>query len=142
MKDFQPAVHRHAHKLVKKLQAITRQEIDRHTGKIPKDTEITGQAPSDRDVALAHPENQAVVDVLFWLSRTTLDIIGEIGFDFDFQSLEHGNKDRLAGAMNTLMEAVLNVDMAVALYLILSEKPSMSWLRKICLLYTSPSPRD
>lgn len=131
VKDFQPAVHRHAHKLVKKLQAITRQEIDRHTGKIPKDTEITGQAPSDRDVALAHPENQAVVDVLFWLSRTTLDIIGEIGFDFDFQSLEHGNKDRLAGAMNTLMEAVLNVDMAVALYLILSEKPSMSWLRKI-----------
>lgn len=131
VKEFQPVVHRHVHKLVQKLHSIVKQEIDRHTGKIPADTEITGQVASDRGVVLKNPENQAVIDVLFWLSRTTLDIIGEIGFDFDFQSLEQGKTDPLAAAMATLMDAVLNVDLSTALYLILSEKPSMRWLRSI-----------
>ena len=131
VKDYQPTIHRHAKLLVEKLRLIVQQEIDRHSGKIPVDTHITGQSESDRSVVLKNPGSEAVIDVLFWLSRTTLDIIGEIGFDADFRSLERGNRDPLANSMATLMEAVLNIDLRLAIFLILSEKPGLQWLRKI-----------
>ncbi|KAH9035922.1 cytochrome P450 [Lactarius pseudohatsudake] len=40
------------------------------------------------EVIDAEPSGQLVVDVTGWLSRTTLDIIGELGFGFQFGSLD------------------------------------------------------
>lgn len=131
VKQFQPCIHRHAKLLVDKLKVIIQRDIDRRTGKLPADTEVTGQTPSDRAYPLKDPQHSVVIDVLFWLSRTTLDIIGEIGFNADFQSLERGNQDPLANAMTTLMGAILDLELSTAVFLILSEKPGMSWLRKL-----------
>ncbi|KAH8977854.1 cytochrome P450 [Lactarius akahatsu] len=40
------------------------------------------------EVIDAEPSGQLVVDMIGWLSRTTLDIIGELGFGFQFGSLD------------------------------------------------------
>ncbi|KAI0263473.1 cytochrome P450 [Gloeopeniophorella convolvens] len=40
------------------------------------------------EVIAADPAGQPLVNVTRWLSRTTLDIIGEAGFDFQFGSLD------------------------------------------------------
>lgn len=129
VKEFYPVIHRHAKLLTDKLETIVGEMIARHQGKIPKDTLITGECPSDRDVKLADPDHSAVVDTLFWLSRTTLDIIGEIGFSAEFLALENGNDHPLANAMGTLIGAILDLELSTAIFLILSEKPGLKWLR-------------
>ncbi|PRP88347.1 hypothetical protein PROFUN_03261 [Planoprotostelium fungivorum] len=51
---------------------------------------------------MAPSTDEAVrIDVMPWLSRTTLDIIGLAGFDHDFDSL-HKPEDKLAKAYNSL----------------------------------------
>ncbi|KAH8977852.1 cytochrome P450 [Lactarius akahatsu] len=40
------------------------------------------------EVIAAEPSGQLVVDMIGWLSRTTLDVIGEAGFGFQFGSLD------------------------------------------------------
>ncbi|KAF8604787.1 cytochrome P450 [Ceratobasidium sp. AG-I] len=53
----------------------------------------------------ANPEGKAVIDVLPWLSRATLDIIGVAGFDYHFNSLEGGDEDELSRAFMKVFEA-------------------------------------
>ncbi|WFD30647.1 hypothetical protein MSPP1_001668 [Malassezia sp. CBS 17886] len=129
VRQFQPVLHRHAKLLVNKLEWVISEEIARRTGKLPEDTTITGQSPPDRTFPLEHPEKTAIVDTLFWLSRTTLDIMGEVGFSTDFESLDRGQEHPLAGAMSTLISAVLDIELTTAMFLILSEKPGLKWLR-------------
>ncbi|KAH9018097.1 cytochrome P450 [Lactarius pseudohatsudake] len=40
------------------------------------------------EVIAAEPSGQLVIDMIGWLSRTTLDVIGEAGFGFQFGSLD------------------------------------------------------
>jgi cytochrome P450 len=40
------------------------------------------------EVIAADPSGKPLIDVMEWLSRTTLDIIGEVGFGFQFGSLD------------------------------------------------------
>lgn len=129
VKEFQPLIHRHAKLLTEKLDWFVKTEIARRTGTLKEAVFLPGQTAPDRDYPLAHPDKSAVVDTLFWLSRTTLDIIGEIGFSFQFNSLDHGNESPLAGAMNTLIGAILDFDLAQAILVLLSEKPGLKWLR-------------
>lgn len=131
VKEFQPLVHHHAHLLVKKMNSIIQMEHDRKSGKLPADYKITGQVQSDREYKLAENHPGMLLDVLFWISRTTLDIIGEIGFSAEFNSIELGHGDPLANAMNVLMATLLDLDLATAVYIILSEKPGMTWLRHL-----------
>lgn len=131
IKEFQPVIHRHAKALVAKLKDVIDTEIARRAGKIPADTKIDGQTQPDRDFPLEHPDKSAVVDTLFWLSRTTLDIIGEVGFSANFESLERGNDHPLAAAMAVLIMNVLDVDLMQALFMVLSERPGLRWLSKI-----------
>lgn len=129
VKEFYPVVHRHAKLLTDKLEIIVGQVIARQQGKFPKDTLFVGETPPDRDFKVQDPNHQAVVDTLFWLSRTTLDIIGEIGFSADFEAIERGNDHPLANAMATLIGAILDIELTTAIYIILSEKPGLKWLR-------------
>lgn len=39
--------------------------------------------------ASGEKQNYAIIDVGIWMSKTTLDIIGKAGFDYDFNSLEN-----------------------------------------------------
>ncbi|QRV98591.1 cytochrome P450 family protein [Ceratobasidium sp. AG-Ba] len=50
------------------------------------------------------PENTTVIDVLPWLSRATLDIIGAAGFDYHFNALD-GEENELAEAFGKIFEA-------------------------------------
>jgi hypothetical protein len=43
--------------------------------------------------------------MLSWLRRTTLDVIGQAGFDHDFQSLEHGDSPN---ELHRLLDEALN----------------------------------
>ncbi|KAF8685042.1 cytochrome P450 [Rhizoctonia solani] len=45
------------------------------------------------------------IDVLSWLSRATLDIIGVAGFDHHFNSLENADKDELSAAFKQIFQA-------------------------------------
>ncbi|KAF8593285.1 cytochrome P450 [Ceratobasidium sp. AG-I] len=51
------------------------------------------------------PKGSRVIDVLPWLSRATLDIIGVAGFDYHFNSLEGDDEDELAKAFMKVFEA-------------------------------------
>ncbi|KAG8703084.1 hypothetical protein FRC09_004364 [Ceratobasidium sp. 395] len=51
------------------------------------------------------PEETTTIDVLSWLSRATLDIIGVAGFDYHFNSLDGNDEDELAKAFSKIFEA-------------------------------------
>lgn len=54
------------------------------------------------------PEGQTEIDVLSWLSRATLDIIGVAGFDYHFNSLDGNDDDELSKAFNKAFESGQN----------------------------------
>ncbi|CAE6529926.1 unnamed protein product [Rhizoctonia solani] len=54
------------------------------------------------------PEGQTEIDVLSWLSRATLDIIGVAGFDYHFNALEGNDEDELSKAFNKAFESGQN----------------------------------
>jgi cytochrome P450 len=129
IKDFAGYIHEQAAILVNKFNWVIETDIKRREGLLKEDVEIPGQTKSDRAYNLDKSKNATIIDTLFWLSRTTLDIIGEVGFNVQFNSIENGSKDTLAAAMANLIGAVLDVDLVQAVMLLLSEKPGLSWLR-------------
>ncbi|QRV84540.1 cytochrome P450 family protein [Ceratobasidium sp. AG-Ba] len=56
------------------------------------------------DLIKATAEDVATIEVLSWLSRTTLDIIGAAGFDYHFNALENDH-DELAIAFAKIFDA-------------------------------------
>ncbi|KIJ35675.1 hypothetical protein M422DRAFT_180430, partial [Sphaerobolus stellatus SS14] len=44
-----------------------------------------------------------VMNIMPWLSRTTLDAIGEAGFGYQFHAIEKGNESKLARAYRDLL---------------------------------------
>ncbi|CAE6464609.1 unnamed protein product [Rhizoctonia solani] len=50
-------------------------------------------------------EGHAVIDVLSWLSRATLDIIGVAGFDYEFSALDGNDEDELSKAFSKAFES-------------------------------------
>ncbi|KAJ1300945.1 hypothetical protein OPQ81_003371 [Rhizoctonia solani] len=56
----------------------------------------------------SNPEGQAEIDVLSWLGRATLDIIGVAGFDYHFNALDGNDEDELSKAFNKAFESGQN----------------------------------
>ncbi|KAG8744389.1 hypothetical protein FRC12_014811 [Ceratobasidium sp. 428] len=54
------------------------------------------------NIIKANPEGETVIEVMSWLSRATLDIIGAAGFDYHFNSLDEGDEDELAKAFSKI----------------------------------------
>ncbi|WFD30645.1 hypothetical protein MSPP1_001666 [Malassezia sp. CBS 17886] len=131
VKQFEPVIHRHADLLVDKIRAAISQETARRTGEVDPDTEIVGQSPPDRTVKLAYPERSAVVDLMFWLNRSALDVIGEVGFSTNFESLDRGQQHPLAAAMVTLVRTSVNTSVITGFIVALSDKPGFSWLQHL-----------
>ncbi|KAG8703779.1 hypothetical protein FRC08_002633 [Ceratobasidium sp. 394] len=50
-----------------------------------------------------NPEG-AEIDVLTWLGRATLDVIGAAGFGYEFNSLQNGDENELAKAFKSVFE--------------------------------------
>ncbi|KAG8744252.1 hypothetical protein FRC12_014843, partial [Ceratobasidium sp. 428] len=54
------------------------------------------------NIIKTNPEGETVIEVMSWLSRATLDIIGAAGFDYHFNSLDEGDEDELAKAFSKI----------------------------------------
>ncbi|KAG8743099.1 hypothetical protein FRC10_000399 [Ceratobasidium sp. 414] len=63
----------------------------------------------------SNPEGTAVINVLPWLGRATLDIIGVAGFDYHFNSLDEEDKDELSKAFMRVFEAGQNFNLLTVL---------------------------
>lgn len=51
-----------------------------------------------------HQSGETTIDVLKWLSRTALDMIGLVGFNYDFNSIAEGETNELAQAFHELVK--------------------------------------
>jgi len=76
-----------------------------------------------------------VLDVSAWLSKTTLDIIGEAGFGFDFKAIDEfegiAKGDDVAAAFNTMMSATVDIGLVQILQFYLQTLPGMAWVRDL-----------
>lgn len=60
-----------------------------------------------------NPKGIATIDVLDWLSRMTLDVIGLAGFNYEFNSMSEGETNELAQAFQVLFYPTNNVRLAL-----------------------------
>jgi len=132
VRELQPVMEKHGASLAAKIGSIIDGAVARRSGKAPAGVLQDGESPPDAQVALhSWPGSSAVVDVLFWASRTALDVIGDAGFNYQFNSLDNGNADELSEAYNNLMTACMDVDLVQAFTILLSEIRGLGWMRGI-----------
>ncbi|KAG9128435.1 hypothetical protein FRC07_012543 [Ceratobasidium sp. 392] len=67
------------------------------------------------NLAKLDSEGKTIVNVLPWLSRATLDIIGVAGFDYHFNSLENDDKDELSVAFKKGFQSGQNLGVMAVL---------------------------
>lgn len=97
VRAYAPLFHRHARALIKKLEQL----YD------AKDLAELAPAMADRQNELKVRHLTPVVDVLHWISRTTLDVIGESAFSYDLKSLHQGESgSAITESFNDMMTRV------------------------------------
>ncbi|PPQ72758.1 hypothetical protein CVT24_012798 [Panaeolus cyanescens] len=74
---------------------------------------------------IATEAGQVELDALDWLNRTTLDIIGLAGFNYNFNALTHPDEDELSRAFATTLMAPQSMSLALMVKLTI---PGFSWL--------------
>ncbi|KIJ43581.1 hypothetical protein M422DRAFT_253163 [Sphaerobolus stellatus SS14] len=84
-------------------------------------------------------QSSTVMNFMPWLSRTTLDAIGEAGFGYQFHAIDKGNDSELARAYYNLSTDINldRPDISIAFESLIAYLPS--WL--IHLAFRIPSPR-
>ncbi|CAD6971861.1 unnamed protein product, partial [Tilletia controversa] len=149
IRELQPNMDMHGARLVQKLN----QEIKNFDARRADDAKVLASASTgasaaelfkdrtstaaasetlqDRAITAKLPPGSAVIDALFWASRVTLDVIGDVGFKYNFDALNKGHSDPVADACNNAVAACMDVDLVQALTIILSENKGFHWLRKI-----------
>ncbi|CAO1621705.1 unnamed protein product [Parajaminaea phylloscopi] len=80
VRAYTPLFHRHARALANVLDGL-------YEG---QDMTELSPAMEPRFDVLTKRKMTSIVDVLHWISRTTLDVIGESAFSYDLKSLHHG----------------------------------------------------
>ncbi|KAE8250685.1 hypothetical protein A4X13_0g4493 [Tilletia indica] len=146
VRELQPSMDMHGARLVHKLRALIKFCDDRRSAdakinssasdpstafKAHTSTNMAGETAEDRAHTVKLPAGSAVIDVLFWGSRAALDVIGDVGFKYNFDALNKGHADPVADACNKTVAACMEVDLVQALTIILSENKGFKWLRKI-----------
>ncbi|KAK0543580.1 hypothetical protein OC846_004391 [Tilletia horrida] len=146
IRDLQPNMDRHGVRLVNKLNDVFAQiharipsdlkALNAHSTLVGAPGELAdGETPQDRLFSarlgqLGRP-NSVVMDMLFWCSRITLDVIGDVGFQYNFDALNKGHADPVAHACNAAVAACMEVDLFQAITIILSENKGFGWLRNL-----------
>jgi Cytochrome P450 len=124
VRDLTPIFFKHS----KKLAARVGELVDECQG--PSDTPfVQGQTVKS---AQASQKGKLVVDLAYWLSRATLDIIGDAGFDWQFNSIDQKPEesgDELAGAFKRMLGVSPTLTQFLATYV--KSRPGLTWLGKI-----------
>ncbi|KAL9939420.1 hypothetical protein V8E36_001237 [Tilletia maclaganii] len=145
VRELQPDMDKHGARLVSKLTGLigsmhARRAADAKLLAASGPTAFkgasgtfAGETAEDRAITagLTSDKPSAVVDMLFWASRVTLDVIGDVGFKYNFDALNQGHADPVADACNAAVAACMEVDIFQALSIILSENKGFGWLRNI-----------
>ena len=122
IRDLTPTFFKHAARLVDKLGSI----VDATEG--PASTPfIDGQSPKSAGLST---KGAPVLDITNWTARTTLDIIGEGGFDTDFNSInddEREGGDEVARAFKNMLK-LEPPSLFSFLITMLSMRPGFGWL--------------
>ncbi|KAG8768678.1 hypothetical protein FRC12_005437 [Ceratobasidium sp. 428] len=87
------------------LGEIYQGSSEAHPGKLHMLTNITQLKDVLLNLAKSHAEEGIAINVLPWISHTTLDIIGVAGFDYHFNSLDNDGKNELSAAFRTAFQS-------------------------------------
>lgn len=124
VRSFVPHFFKRANHLVRIWEKI----VDDTQGPAAEPFILGQSTPSAR----ASRRHEPVFDVYLWLSKVTLDIIGECGFGHDFRSLElagTGSEDDLASKLNALFRANTGGRLSQFLVQYLQKQPGLQWMR-------------
>ncbi|KAK0520953.1 hypothetical protein OC834_002118 [Tilletia horrida] len=147
VRELQPSMDMHGAQLVHKLNSILATIEARHAQDVKTLAShggaaafhgmpglIDGETAEDRAITAGLPAGNkpsAVIDMLFWASRVTLNVIGDVGFNYNFDALNKGHSDPVADSCNKAVAACMDVDLFQAISIILSENKGFGWLRNI-----------
>lgn len=124
VRAFTPSFFKRAHQLVRTWDKI----VEDTQGPDEKPFILGQSIPSAR----ASRAREPVFDVSFWLSKVTLDIIGECGFGHDFRSLEltdSETEDDLASQMSALFKQISGARLWDFLRTYLQGQPGLQWIQ-------------
>ncbi|UZJ57204.1 hypothetical protein CBS101457_006524 [Exobasidium rhododendri] len=95
------------------------------------------EGPSDEAViagqsALSSAKSEKgkpVFDISYWLSKVTLDIIGDAGFDHQFQAVISKDGDEISTAFGNMMRTTVSFTPLIFLQFVLQSIPGLGWIR-------------
>ncbi len=123
IRDLTPLFFTHGKRIVARLGEM----VDATEG--PADKPIwPGQTAIGAEKTQA---KQPVLDLSYWLSRTTLDVIGQAGFGTDWNTIAHKPGERpnaLAETFKSLLKETSNFTLPKFLLSFLAEKLHLVWL--------------
>ncbi|SPO27931.1 related to Cytochrome P450 [Ustilago trichophora] len=140
IRELNPIFMRYSRDLAEKIGAM----VDRTLSSTEKDNGANGL--TSPFVAQPIPSLQAskpgapVIDMSWWTTRAALDIIGDAGFGYHFESLKididpsivvERPGDVLGNAFNTLFKLTLKIDIMRFLQIYLSSIPLLRWVESI-----------
>lgn len=127
VRSFTPVYFRHTQALVRAFDRM----IDQTKGPALEPF-LHGQSAYS---AKASAASAPVVDVGYWVGKTTLDIIGEIGFGYDFKSMESVETDAaeasLASIFNNLFSQMADLTLLDFLQSYIRNNTAFSWLDRL-----------
>lgn len=135
--NLQPVIEKHAFSLVEKLASLVTASSQREKTAAARKKDLQpGEVLQDRQVALPREASSrgdtCVVDVLHWLSRSSLDIIGEAAFDYQFNALETRHEEsEMLSAIENLIATIMDVNLGQAIAILLSEIRGLGFLRSL-----------
>ncbi|CAO1625010.1 unnamed protein product [Parajaminaea phylloscopi] len=127
VRAFVPVFFKHAQSLVRAVDNM----IDQTEGPSLKPF-LPGQSSYSAKASATHAP---VIDVGYWLGKTTLDIIGEIGFGYDFKSMESvetgTSEESLSTVFSTLLSKMADTTLADFLRMYVRNNSGLGWIDRL-----------
>lgn len=126
VRSFTPTFFSHAHRLVDALGS----QIDQTKG-ASDEPFLMFQSPQS---AKESRPQEPVIDVWSWMGRSTLDIIGEVGFGYHFNAVQEaisGDTGGLSSAVDRLMGGMTALQLVDFLRIYLQNRPGLDWIDKV-----------
>ncbi|KAJ1024777.1 hypothetical protein NDA16_002817 [Ustilago loliicola] len=138
IRELNPIFMRYSRQLAEKIAAMIDLSSDKKTGGADGvENPFVAQSKYSLE---ASKKGAPVLDMSWWTTRAALDIIGDAGFGYKFQSLEVSPDpsvvqeragDVLGNAFNTLFKLTLKIDIMRFLQIFLSNYALLRWVDRI-----------